>query len=160
MTIMNIFHLRTVSVLALTSLCVWARADDEIPSTLAIEDIVIGSGSRGCCGSGSPDDVDISFSTTSATAGFGPATHFELWAQGTLSAGHHEMTLEATSALARYVKFSFDGGNHGAGINKYMLDEITINGGAPSAAVPEPSTFVLSALALLGLGWFGWRRKR
>ena len=29
-----------------------------------------------------------------------------------------------------------------------------------ATSVPEPSTFVLAALGLLGLGWFGWRRKR
>ena len=29
-----------------------------------------------------------------------------------------------------------------------------------SAAIPEPSTFVLAALGLLGLGWVGRRRRR
>jgi len=54
----------------------------DLGDEFAIEDIVIGTGSRACCGTGSPDDVDISFSTTSATDGFGPATNFALWGQG------------------------------------------------------------------------------
>jgi len=70
------------------------------------------------------------------------------------------MTLAASSPLARYVKLSFDGGDHGGGIEKYMLDEISINGSAPSAAVPEPSTFALAAVGLLGLGIFGRRRRK
>ena len=41
MTIMNIFRLGLVSILSMTYLCVWARADDEASSKLAIENIVI-----------------------------------------------------------------------------------------------------------------------
>ncbi|NQT40831.1 MAG: PEP-CTERM sorting domain-containing protein [Planctomycetes bacterium] len=43
--------------------------------------------------------------------------------------------------------------------NDAFLDNIVIEG-LGAAAVPEPSTFVLSAFALLGLGWYGRRRKR
>jgi hypothetical protein len=42
-----------------------------------------------------------------------------------------------------------------------LLDEITINGSAISgSAVPEPSTFALAAIGLLGLLGWGWRRRR
>ena len=132
----------------------------DLGAEYAIDDIVIGTGSRGQFGSGSPDDVDISFSTTSDTAGFGPATNFALWGPGSLPTGHHEMTLAASSPSARYVKLSFDGGNHGAGINKYMLDEISINGQVAGAAdIPEPATLALLGLAAAGLGGYVRRRR-
>ena len=35
-----------------------------------------------------------------------------------------------------------------------------LNMATPTAAVPEPSTFALAALGLLGLAWFGRRRRR
>jgi len=39
------------------------------------------------------------------------------------------------------------------------IDNLVFNGSV-TAAVPEPSTFALAALGLLGLGWFARRRKR
>ena len=133
----------------------------DLGAEYAIDDIVIGTASRGCCGSGSPDDVDISFSTTSATAGFGPATNFTLWGPGTLPVGHYEMTLAASSPSARYVKLSFDGGNHGGGVEKYMLDEISINGRVGGAGdIPEPATLALLSLAAAGLGGYVRRRRK
>jgi len=30
---------------------------------------------------------------------------------------------------------------------------------SPIPPIPEPSTFLIWALGLLGLGWFGWRRR-
>ena len=44
--------------------------------------------------------------------------------------------------------------------NNTGLDAISVIGQVSDAVVPEPSTFVLAALGLLGLGWFGRRRRR
>lgn len=40
------------------------------------------------------------------------------------------------------------------------IDSIVLTGLVSAAAVPEPSTFALASLGLLGLGWFVQRRKR
>lgn len=42
----------------------------------------------------------------------------------------------------------------------FLFDNIVIHGGAIEQLVPEPSTISLSALALLSLGFVGWRRRR
>jgi len=44
--------------------------------------------------------------------------------------------------------------------NHTGFDNLSINGTFSAIAVPEPSTFALAALGLLGLGWFTRRRKR
>jgi len=40
-----------------------------------------------------------------------------------------------------------------------MSESLTITG-QPADVIPEPSTLVIWALGLLGLGWYGWRKKR
>jgi len=50
-------------------------------------------------------------------------------------------------------------GRNGSAINFTDLDNINVRFG-PDAAVPEPSTFALAALGLLGLGWYGRRRRK
>ncbi|NQT37735.1 MAG: PEP-CTERM sorting domain-containing protein, partial [Planctomycetes bacterium] len=39
------------------------------------------------------------------------------------------------------------------------FDNVWFNQQSVAAAVPEPSTFALAALGLLGLGWYGRRRR-
>ena len=114
----------------------------DLEAEYIIDDVVIGHGTRGCCGMAAPDAVTISFSSTSATSGYSAGTNFALWGTPVQSPGHHEMTLAATSLSARWVKISFAGGDFGNN-DKYVLDEITVNG----EPVPEPDS-----LALLGLG--------
>ncbi|NQT40601.1 MAG: discoidin domain-containing protein [Planctomycetes bacterium] len=46
----------------------------------------------------------------------------------------------------------------GPGGDRYGLGEVRFVAPAAGAAVPEPSTFALAALGLLGLGWYGRRR--
>ncbi|NQT41149.1 MAG: PEP-CTERM sorting domain-containing protein [Planctomycetes bacterium] len=48
-------------------------------------------------------------------------------------------------------------GPHSGGRSIQMLNGFEV---VATQAVPEPSTFALAALGLLGLGWFGQRRKR
>jgi len=69
---------------------------------------------------------------------------------------------------ARYAAFRIDdnyGGEPGiiAGGDRYGLGEVRFVAPAAGAIVPEPSTFVLAALGLLGLlgvGWHGRRRRK
>ncbi len=119
----------------------------------SITDIVVGHGNRnGAGGCPPPDKVNISYSTTGATSGFGPETLYALWGPSfTDPTGFHaEKATGATSASARWVKLSFPS----AATEKYLLDEITIEG----APVPEPAT--MSLLALGGIGVLARRRRR
>ena len=130
----------------------------DLEDLYAIDNIIVGTSIRGVngqFGNYAPDDVDVSFSEDGIS--FGPETNYGLWATTeTLANGHFEMTLDTAGMLAQYVKLSFDGQL----TEKFVLDEITINGLQSSAAVPEPSTFALAAHGRVGLGWFARRRKR
>lgn len=88
----------------------------------------------------------------------------------------------ANSALTDFINNMFD--NHGASAGDFLVlrnnydvdmsnydDWYFYTGSATNgqplltltavqAAVPEPSTFALAALSLIGLGWFGWRRRQ
>ncbi len=132
-----------------------------------VQEIIIGTHITAGANNNAPDDVTISFSTTGSAPGdFGAGTFFDLETMfGPLADGSHNMLLDIADLPAQFVKLSFDGGSMaepgGSDPNeKWMLDEIIINGSVGGAAVPEPSTFVLAALGLLGLGWYGRRRRR
>ena len=133
----------------------------DLDGQFTISDFVIGTVVSTGANNNPPDDVTISYSTTGTDAGdFGSAQFYDLKGMfGPLANGHHDMPLVGSGTSARYVKFAFDGGSMaepgGSDPNeKYMFDEITING----TLVPEPSTFLLAALGLLGL--LGWGRRR
>jgi hypothetical protein len=133
-----------------------------------VQEIIIGTHIAAGANNNAPDDVTISFSTTGSAPGdFGAGTFFDLETMfGPLADGSQDMLLDIADVPAQFVKLSFDGGSmaepSGSDPNeKWMLDEIVINGVIPSAAaIPEPSTFALAALGLLGLGLVGWRRRR
>ncbi len=69
----------------------------------------------------------------------------------------------ASVQTARYAAVRIDDNYLGepgiiAGGDRYGLGEVRFVAPAAGAAVPEPSTFALAALGLLGLGWYGRRR--
>lgn len=104
----------------------------DLEAVYLIESITVGTAHRACCGSGIPDDVDISFSTTGTDSGaFGSLSNYDLWTVEPVGGSHHEISLAIPGHLARYVKLSFDGGSVVSGANKYFLDEITIMGNPP-----------------------------
>ena len=134
----------------------------DLETTLLIEEVIIGTNVAAGLNNNAPDNVTISFSTTGLDAAdFGGPLDFDLEGSfGPLADGHHDLPMTIPNVSARYVKLAFDGGSmaepNGSDPNeKYMFDEITIN----ANPIPEPSTFFLAALGLLGL--LGWgRRKR
>ena len=127
-----------------------------------VDEIILGTHVTAGANNNAPDDVSISYSTTGTNPGdFGAATLINLEAMfGPLADGHHDMSLPISpAASARYVKLSFDGGSMtepgGQDPNeKWMLDEVTING-----TIPEPTTLLLATLGLLGLLGFARRRR-
>ena len=127
----------------------------DLGALFSVSDIVIGHASRGCCGMVPPNEVSVSYSSTGPTSGYGASTLFPLWGfPNTLAAGHYEMTVATTSDSAQWVKLSFPGGDLLGGNNKYVFDEITING---TDAIPEPGT---ASLLLIGLGVVVAARRR
>ena len=57
------------------------------------------------------------------------------------------------------VKFTFPS-SHPTSNNWTWYRELDVVGTATTAAVPEPSTFVLASLSLLGIACFGWRKRK
>jgi len=124
-----------------------------------VDGVVLGTHTWAPFANGAPNDVVLSFSETGTAAGdFGNPINAAFLASDVPANGHHDLGVPAGGVLGRYVKLSFDGGAvlTGNTPNKWMLDEVTING----SLVPEPSTFALIALGLLSLGLVGWRRRR
>ncbi len=114
--------------------------------------IVVGNGTRACCGSSQPDDVSLSYAkNTSPGTFFGDQNHV-LWTSDQTPEGHYEMTLSVKPPVtARYVKLSFDGGTPPGGHNKYMLDEIEILRAVPPPPYHSVPTMPVWALVLTGL---------
>ncbi len=120
------------------SLGVVAPATDvifDLGGPFIITDFVIGTTVAAVSNNNPPDDVTISYSTTgTAPADFSSAKFYDMEAMyGPLTDGHHDMPLGGSGIAARYVKFAFDGGSmrEPGGEDpdeKYMFDEITING--------------------------------
>jgi hypothetical protein len=134
----------------------------DLGAVWSIESITVGTAHRACCGSGVPDDVDVSFSTTGTDpTDFGTPTNYDLWTAEPAGDSHHEIALAVAGSLASYVKLSFDGGSVVNGENKYLLDEITIMGDVPP--VPTLGQYGLVVMALLlavGGCVFIFRRRR
>jgi hypothetical protein len=137
----------------------------DLGAVYLIGSITVGTAHRACCGSGIPDDVDISFSTTGTDSGdFSPSSNYNLWTIEPAGDAHHEITLAIPGISANYVKLSFDGGSVVVGENKYFLDEITIMDTdivppLPSTPIPTMSQWSLMLLTLL-LGMVGFARLR
>jgi len=85
------------------------------------------------------DDVPLSYGKTVTTAGLAAlVTDFAV------SGG-------STTTLVFAPASGFDGRDH-LNLNGFELRS--------AAIIPEPSSFILAALGLLGLGWYGWRRRQ
>jgi len=92
---------------------------------------------------GGPNDAVISFSPTGTEPGdFGLPV-----STGTLAAtvnGHHDYDIAVPDTNARYVKIAFDGGATGE-LDKYFLDEITIEGSVIPHSIINPISYDYSA---------------
>lgn len=126
---------------------------------------------------GAPDGVldhsfDLTFSSPQVAMGFFATDVGDLGEQLTLTFSHSEggtTEVDVPHALVHNESVLYFGiidtanpfdsvnfRNTGNTRGGYGLDDVTIAG----AIVPEPSTVVLAAFALLGLIAYGWRRRR
>lgn len=96
---------------------------------------------------GTPDDVDISFSTDGSS--YSTPTNYLTDFGGITTDGNQVETITLSATGVQFVRLHFDGGwnNNTANINKWTLSELTIEG----VAVPEPSHAAFLGLAGLGL---------
>ena len=117
-----------------------------------VEDVVVGTFVYGLFANNAPDDVSISFSTTSATSGYGAPQLFDFSASAPFADGHHDLLADVIDAEAQWVMLSFDGSSlpgNASFDHKWLLDEVTING--TEVAVPESSSVAIWMILGLGL---------
>ena len=86
-------------------------------------------------------------------------------ADATIVTNHHNSIMDMyffdVSGLLSGEEIQIWGANSntaGAGINRATIGAVMFD--SAENVIPEPSTFLIWTLGLLGLGWFGRRRKR
>ena len=124
-----------------------------------LSSIVVGTHVTAGANNNAPSTMEVAFSSDNVL--YSTPTLYDLEAMfGPLSDGHHDLAVQFAETSARFVRMTFGPGSftEPGGQDpdeKWMLDEIRINGYA--VPIPEPAT---ASLALLGLGGLMMRRRR
>ena len=102
-------------------------------------------------------DFDILIIRAGRNFGLPSPGHTTLTRQG---APGSEFEVESFFDLFYEIEFTGALGSDLDGLSGTTQDTVTIYNSVQGASVPEPSTYAMAALGLLGLGLFGRRRKR
>ena len=134
----------SISTVAGSTYTLSARAGDSLPANHDSADIRLSLFVAG---------LEVAFATNTATTNTFPSGGYIF---DTLTTNSY---VAPTSGLSMEIRF--DGGPAGGGgVTKIsFIDNVQLDAEA-AAAVPEPSTFVLAALGLAGLGLLAWRRRK